>query len=91
MRIGHHNTQINTNNTNKTGALLQTTGDKDEPNIVFMRKSKRTSLHVYIWRTRESAWLGVNLFKNAFQLCSLWINSMYTIPIKKILSLIVRD
>jgi len=25
--------------------LLQTTGGKDEPNIVFMRKSKRTSQH----------------------------------------------
>ena len=28
----------NTNNVNKSSALLQTTGDKDEPNIVFMRK-----------------------------------------------------
>ena len=31
--------QTNTNNVNKTCALLQTTGDRDEPNIVFMRKS----------------------------------------------------
>jgi hypothetical protein len=29
----------NTNNVNKTCALLQTTGDKDEPIIVFMQKS----------------------------------------------------
>ena len=28
-----------TNNVNKTWALLKTTGGKDEPNIVFMRKS----------------------------------------------------
>ena len=28
---------------NKSRALLQTTGGKDEPNIAFMRKSKRTS------------------------------------------------
>jgi hypothetical protein len=28
-------TQINTNNINKTSALLQTTRGKDEPNIVF--------------------------------------------------------
>ena len=31
--------QTNTNNVNKTRVLLQTTGGKDEPNIVFMRKS----------------------------------------------------
>ena len=33
----------NTNNVNKTSALLQATGGKDEPDIVFMRNSKRTS------------------------------------------------
>ena len=32
-------TKQNTNNVNKTCALLQTTGSKDEPNIVYMRKS----------------------------------------------------
>jgi hypothetical protein len=37
--IGHHYTQTNTNNVNKTWALLQTTGGKDKPNIVFMQKS----------------------------------------------------
>ena len=31
-------TQTNTNNVNKTSGLLQTTGGKDEQNIVFMRK-----------------------------------------------------
>jgi len=36
--VGHHNTQTNINNVNKTCAILQTTGGKDEPNIVFMRK-----------------------------------------------------
>ena len=40
--IGHHFTQRNTNNVNKTCALLQTTEGKDEPNIALMRKSKRT-------------------------------------------------
>jgi hypothetical protein len=30
--VGHH---YNTNNVNKTWAILQTTGGKDEPNIVF--------------------------------------------------------
>jgi hypothetical protein len=38
--------QTNTTNVKKTWALLQTTGGKDEPNIVFMRKSQRTSQHV---------------------------------------------
>ena len=31
------------NKVNKTGMLLQTTEGKDEQNIVFMRKSSRTS------------------------------------------------
>ena len=34
-----------TNSVTKTWALLQTTGGKDEPNIIFMRKSQRTSQH----------------------------------------------
>ena len=33
--VGHHHKQTTTNNTNKTCSLLQTTGGKDEPNIVF--------------------------------------------------------
>jgi hypothetical protein len=36
--VGHHCSQALTHNVNKTCALLQTTGDKDEPNIIFMRK-----------------------------------------------------
>ena len=37
--VGHQYTQTNTNNVYKTWALIQTTEDNDEPNIVFMRKS----------------------------------------------------
>ena len=37
--VGHHYAQANTNNVNKTWALLQTTGGKDEWNIIFMQKS----------------------------------------------------
>ena len=33
--VGHHYAQTNTNNVNKTLALLQTTGGKYEPNIIF--------------------------------------------------------
>ena len=32
----HHYMQTKTNNVNKTCTLLQTTGSKDDPNIVFM-------------------------------------------------------
>jgi hypothetical protein len=39
IRVGHHYMQTNNNNVSKTWALLQTTGGKDEPNIVFIRKS----------------------------------------------------
>jgi len=39
ISVEHHYTQTNTNNVNKTRALLQKTGGKNEPNIVFMRKS----------------------------------------------------
>ena len=37
--VGPHYTQTNTNDVNKTRALIQPTGGKDEPNIVCMRKS----------------------------------------------------
>jgi hypothetical protein len=33
--VGHHYAQTNTNNVNKTWALVQTTGGKDKPNIVI--------------------------------------------------------
>ena len=33
--VGHHYARTNTNNVNKTWALLQTTGGKHEPNIVL--------------------------------------------------------
>jgi hypothetical protein len=34
--VGHHYTQSNTINVNKTWALLQTSGGKDEPNIIYL-------------------------------------------------------
>jgi len=49
--VGNHYAQTNTNNVNKTCTLLQTTGDKNDQKIVFMRrKSQRTSQH----RTRNA-------------------------------------
>ena len=38
--VGNYYMQTNTNNVNTKRALLQTTGGKDEANIVFMRKSQ---------------------------------------------------
>jgi hypothetical protein len=42
--VGHHYRKTTTNNVNKTCALLQTTGDKDELNIGFMRVWSRNYL-----------------------------------------------
>ena len=38
MRVGHHNMQTKTNKVNKTWVLLQTTGGKDESNIVSSKE-----------------------------------------------------
>ena len=43
--VGHHYTQANINNVNKTGAPLQTAGGKDKHNIDNMGKLQRTSQH----------------------------------------------
>ena len=40
--VGHHYKQASTSNVDKTRVLLQTTGGKDDPNIVYMRKSCRS-------------------------------------------------
>ena len=46
MYVGHHYPQANTNNFNKTSALLQTTGGNDEPPIDCMRKSQHGTQNV---------------------------------------------
>jgi hypothetical protein len=44
--IGHcYSEKITTNSVNKTCSLLQTTGGKDESNIVLMRKTDRFFIH----------------------------------------------
>ena len=40
--VGHYYRQANTNNVNKTMSFLQTTGGKDEQNIVFIEKLNTT-------------------------------------------------
>ena len=47
--VGNHYAEANTNNANKSWALLQTSGGKDEPDIVCMRKSLRTSHQVWFY------------------------------------------
>jgi len=42
--VAHHNTQANTNNINRT--LLQATGGKNEPIIVFMLDCNTIKHHV---------------------------------------------
>jgi hypothetical protein len=46
MFVGHHYLQAKTNTFNKTCALLQTTGGKDESNVICMRKSQHGSQSV---------------------------------------------
>jgi hypothetical protein len=46
MCVGHCYPQANTDNVNKIRALLQTTGGKDEPTIVCMRKSQHGTQNV---------------------------------------------
>jgi len=47
--VGHHPSQTNTTNINKTRALLQTTGGKDDPNIILC--GNRNGHHITEFRT----------------------------------------
>jgi hypothetical protein len=46
MCVEDHYPQANTDNVNKTWVLLQTTGGKEEPTIVCMRKSQHGTPNV---------------------------------------------
>jgi hypothetical protein len=59
--VEHHKMQKNTNNANKTRVLLQTTGGKDEPNIVSMRKPQRT-LRQFEWMNMSFTFTSSSLF-----------------------------
>ena len=54
---GHHYTQTNTNNVNKSSALRQTTGSKDELNIIFLISPKRTKL--FAFTAGNCLWINV--------------------------------
>ena len=49
--VWHHYVQTNTNNINKTWALLQTTGSKDEPNIVLVKFTDKQVLFLKITKS----------------------------------------
>ena len=52
MCVEHHSPQASTNNVNKTRAFSHTTGGKDEPTTVCMRKSKHETQNVTIHNRR---------------------------------------
>jgi hypothetical protein len=66
--VGHHNTQTKTNYVNKT-CVLQTTGGKDEPNIVFFAEivtdiptlNSQVSLQTALY-----CWMCIMLYESSF-------------------------
>ena len=56
MCVEHHYAQTNPNNVNKTRALLQTTGGKDEPNIVFFCENRNGHHNMTLWTQRHIIW-----------------------------------
>ena len=68
--VGHHYTQTKTNYVNKT-CVLQTTGGKDEPNIVFFAEivtdiptlNSQVSLQTALY-----CWMCIMLYESSFQI-----------------------
>jgi hypothetical protein len=68
--VGHHYTQTKTNYVNKT-CVLQTTGGKDEPNIVFFAEivtdiptlNSQVSLQTALY-----CWMCIVLYESSFQI-----------------------
>ena len=54
ISVGHHYAQTSTNKVNKRCALIQTSGDKDEPEIVFMRTSQHRTQNVKTQENKRS-------------------------------------
>jgi hypothetical protein len=82
MCVGHYYPQTNTDNVNKTWALLQTTGGKDEPTIVCMRKSNtksKTSRHIIGEHKSLQRWATRILMtgKSFVKALHLWVQSVF--------------
>jgi hypothetical protein len=71
MCVGNHYPQANTNNVNKTWALLQTTGGKDEPTIVCMRKSQHETQKAKSDMRCQFLWLFMLCYHFSILYC-LW-------------------
>jgi hypothetical protein len=67
MCVGHHSPLANANNVNKTWALLQTTGGRDEPNIVCIRNSQHGTQ-------------SVKTHNHLFKLVLIWLNTAVKFP-----------
>ena len=82
MCIGHYYPQTNTDNVNKTWALLQTTGGKDEPTIVCMRKSQHGTQNVktHNRRTQSTTKMSNTILmtgKSFVRALHLWVQSVF--------------
>jgi hypothetical protein len=82
MCVGHYYPKTNTDNVNKTWALLQTTGGKDEPTIVCMRKHNtepKTSRHIIGEHKALQRWATRILMtgKSFVKALHLWVQSVF--------------
>jgi hypothetical protein len=80
MCVGHHYPQANTNNINKTWTLLQTTGGKDEQNIVCMRKSQHGTQNVKSHNRRTQTTKKMNNKEYLLILIGIWL--LYSIKLR---------
>jgi hypothetical protein len=80
MCVGHHYPQANTNNVNKPWALLQTTGGKDEQNIVCMRKSQHGTQNVKSHNRRTQTTKKMNNKEYLLILIGIWL--LYSIKLR---------
>ena len=81
--VGQHYAQTNTNNVDKTGVLLQTTGGKDDPNIVsnqmivFVISCQKILLpHIVL--------LNVILSVSLYTQCTVYISTPLSIVFNKL-------
>ena len=74
--IGHHYPQTNTNNVNKTRALIQTTGGKVEPNIFFYIDPRGVILRGPIHRLHSGQFIMEYQIKTI--ICSVIIYNLAT-------------
>jgi hypothetical protein len=82
MCVGRYYPQAKTNNVNKTWALLQTAGGKDEQNIVSMRKSQHGTQNVKTHNrrtqtTKKMSNTNLSDGKSFVRALHLWVESVF--------------